>query len=394
VTTRGQVVIVGGNDSSVLEATDLGLDFALLQLPERITKTQISHCIRTVLFDFTRLDALLAFGQAIGRVQPVTAVVSFWEKGLIPAARLAADLDVQGNPIAPVVNSRDKLRFRQATADLCPVDFAALDDADAAATFLRAVEAPIVIKPRCGSGSLGVTFAADVETARAAFAAAAEAGAGPVLGERYVAGPEYSVETLTLSGAHTVLGVTRKITTGPPHFIELGHEFPAPEERAFLAGLAGITIAMLDRLGHLQGPAHTELRVSEDGPFLVETQTRFGGDQIWEMVKLVTGVSLPRETIAHLAGVATRPNLAVAPAAAVGFFARECCRVDHVEGTDEAARLPGIVRVSCALRGGQQLGPLRCSADRQGYVLAVGDSPQHARARVDAALSQIRIEVS
>ena len=391
---RKHVVIVGGNDSSVLEAVDLGLDFTLLQLRERVTQSQIDNCVRTVLFDFNRIEAVVAFGHAIDRIQPVTAVVSFWEKGLLPAAYLAAELGASGNPVTPGANSRDKLCFRQITADLCPVEFAALADADAAARFLRGVGAPIVIKPRCGSGSSGVTLADNEETARSGFASAAEAGAGPVLGERYVEGPEYSVETLTLSSKHTVLGVTRKTTTGPPHFIEVGHEFPVGDDPACLASLAEMTTAMLDRLGHLQGPAHTELRVSKDGPFLVETQTRFGGDQICEMVKLTKGVSLPRETIAHLAGVAARPNPGVASAAAVSFFARESCRIDRVEGIAEAARLPGVLRVSCALHEGRQLGPLRRSADRQGYVLAVGDSPRCARERVDAALSRIRVEVS
>ena len=385
-------MIIGGNDSSVCEAADLGLDFTLFQLPARVTQTQIARCTTTLLFDFTHLSSLMEFGRAIGRLRPVTAVVSFWERGLLPAARLAAALGVSGNPIAPVANSRDKLRFREVTADLCPVEFAALADADAAVHFLRKVGAPIVIKPRCGSGSRGVTFADNEESARRGHAAAVAAGAGPVLGERYVAGPEFSVETLTLSGAHTVLGITRKTTTGPPNFVELGHEFPAAVEPALGAALRAMTTALLDRLGHRHGPAHTELRATDDGPFLLETQTRFGGDQIWEMVKLTTGISSARETIAHLAGVAVQPDKAVARAAAIGFFAHEHCRVDGVEGIEAAATLPGIVRVSCALRPGQQLGPLSCSADRQGYVLAIGDSADCARERVRAAMSGIRVE--
>jgi biotin carboxylase len=391
---RRHVVVVGGNDSSLSETSGLDVDFTLLQLPERISRTQIDHCVRAALFDFTCVDALTAFGCAINRIQPVTAVVSFWEKGLLPAARLAESLGVRGNPVAPVANSRDKLRFRQLTADLCPIEFAAVDDADAAAAFLRAIGAPIIIKPRCGSGSAGVTLATDEEEARGGFAAAVEVKAGPVLAERYIEGPEYSVETLSLSGTHNVLGVTRKTTNGPPHFIEVAHEFPAPEAASCVAALTATTLQMLDRLSHRDGPAHTELRLSKDGPALMETQTRFGGDQIWEMVKLTTGVSLARATVGHLTGIAVSPRAIEAPAAAVGFFARERCRVDHVEGIEAAAELPGIVRVTCSLRVGQQLGPLRRSADRQGYILATADSPRCARERVERAMSRIRIDVS
>jgi biotin carboxylase len=393
MTTHGHVLIVGGNDSSVLEAGGLGLDFTLFQLPGRVTRVQIDNCANTLLFDFRDSAALMELGGAISRVKPLDAVVSFWEQGLLPAARIGAELGLRGNPVDPVMNSRDKLRFREVTAEICPVEFEALEDSDAAVAFLAKVGKPIVIKPRFGSGSLGVTFADDEATARAGFERAVGAGAGRVLGERYIDGPEYSVETLTLDGIHTVLGVARKTTTGPPRFIELGHEFPATLDPPVLAHLTALTTRILDGLGHLQGPAHTELRMSEDGPFVVETQTRFGGDQIWEMVKLTTGVSQPRDTIAHLAGVASRPNRVVAAASAVEFFARENCRVDRIDGIEAAAKLPGVVRVSCTLRVGQELGPLGRSADRQGYVLAVGANPECARDRLSAALSEIRIEV-
>lgn len=394
MSARPHVLVVGGNDSALLEAASLGIDFTLFQLPERVTDTQIGACGRTFLFDFTDEAAAVELGRVVHRLDPVTAVVSFWEKGLLPAARLAEAIGAAGNPIRPVLESRDKLSFRKATELLCAADYAPVTKADDAIRFLEEVGAPIVIKPSAGSGSLGVFLVSDPHLAPAAVERAARSGAGPVLAERYVDGDEYSVETLTLSGQHVVAGITRKTTTGPPRFIELAHEFPAEIDAALHAELSLITTKMLDLIGHRHGPAHTEFRVSPDGPFPIETHTRFGGDQIWELVKLTTGMSLAGRTIAHLAGVAPAPEEITAPAAAISYFALENCRVDSVGGLDEAAAMPGVIRVACTLQPGRRLGPLSASADRQGYVLAVADRPALARERANAAKAKVRIGIS
>ena len=48
-----------------------------------------------------------------------------------------------------------------------------------------------------------------------------------ILLEECLDGPEFSVETVTVAGQTTVIGVTDKRITGAPAFIESGHMFPA-----------------------------------------------------------------------------------------------------------------------------------------------------------------------
>ena len=45
--------------------------------------------------------------------------------------------------------------------------------------------------------------------------------------EEYIDGDEFSAESISYRGNHTVLTITRKQTTGAPHFIETGHIQPA-----------------------------------------------------------------------------------------------------------------------------------------------------------------------
>ena len=50
---------------------------------------------------------------------------------------------------------------------------------------------------------------------------------GDVVVEEYMEGPEVSVETLTVDGICHVIQITDKLTTGAPHFVEMGHSQPS-----------------------------------------------------------------------------------------------------------------------------------------------------------------------
>ena len=388
------VILLGGNDGAVLEAAGAAVPLVLFQLPGKSSQEQIRNSALTFHFNYSELPLLLELGRAIAQQRRIVAAVSFLDRGLLPAALLGEHLGLRGNPVSPVEHSSDKLRFRQVTSELCAADVARLTSETDAVRFLAEIRSPIVVKPRSGSGSRGVTLVDCESAAREAFAVAARLGDGEAIAERFVDGPEFSVETLSEDGRHLILGITRKITTGAPHFVELGHEFPAPIEADEARTLEAMTVRMLDRLGHRHGPAHTEARLTPRGVFLIETQLRPGGDQIWEMVKLVTGISAAQETVANLARSPIPRTPPVANAAAVRFFAYENRSVERVTGLETARALPGIIRVVCKLERGQTLGPVRCSADRQGYVLAAGGSLEEARERLNNAMRSVVIETS
>jgi biotin carboxylase len=156
--------------------------------------------------------------------------------------------------------------------------------------------------------------------------------------------------------------------------------------------MEGLVTTLLNLVGQRTGPAHTEVCLTAAGPRLIESQTRAGGDQIWEMCRLVTGVDLIGETVTTLVGLPPRPREPVAKAAAIRFFGYENARVARVDGVADAARLPGAYRVVCSLEPGRRLGPLLSSDSRQGYALCVGDGTDEAIAAAEAALDRVRVE--
>ncbi|GHC46933.1 ATP-grasp domain-containing protein [Streptomyces cinnamoneus] len=390
---RPHLLLVGGKDSGFASLAELGIRITLLQERGNLTALQAERADTLIVHD--RVDANRAETTAVflhehGAV-PFDAVLSFAEQHLLTAARIGERLSLVHNPLPAVRDSRDKLRMRALLDEhgLSSVAYRACGSLAEATAFQDRLGAPVVLKPAAGSGSRGVCLAdgADGPDGLAAAWEKASAGGGAVLAEEYVPGQEVSVETLTLDGKHEVLAVTEKATTGPPAFVETGHQLPARLAPAVQEAVTSAVTALLDALGHRWGPAHTEFRIRRDGtPVVIETQTRFGGDQIWQMVELVTGVRLAAATAAAMLGVegpvSTAPR---AGAAAIRFFAHENTVVRAVGGAEAARALPGVVTVQLTARAGQALGRLEGSGSRQGYVLATGADGKEAAERAEAA---------
>ena len=81
---------------------------------------------------------------------------------------------------------------------------------------------------------------------------------GGVIIEEYMVGPEVSVEVIVYEGVPHVLQITDKLTTGAPHFVEMGHSQPSglPTEtqekiRDLACGRIAALFIHLVQIGHI-----------------------------------------------------------------------------------------------------------------------------------------------
>lgn len=162
------------------------------------------------------------------------------------------------------------------------------------------LEYPVIVKPIDRSGSRGITKLENADGLSEAIECAKEQGfEKKALVEEYVTGDEYSVEYISYHGKHTFLNLTKKYTTGAPHFIETGHIEPAPVDEKVLNKVKKIVTHALDTLKIKNSASHTELKISENGDIkLIEIGGRMGGDFIGSnMVYLSTGVDFVKAVI-------------------------------------------------------------------------------------------------
>ncbi len=170
----------------------------------------------------------------------------------------------------------------------------------AAAVLPEDMTYPVIVKPTDRSGSRGIMkVQRPQELAAAVDAAAAYSFEKKAIAEEFIEGPEYSCESVSCKGRHTVVAVTKKFTTNAPHFIETGHLEPSDLNEAQLRNVMRTVCAALDALGITTGISHSEFRMSPaDEPRIIEVGARMGGDCIGsDLVRLSTGMDFVRMAI-------------------------------------------------------------------------------------------------
>ncbi|PPS73390.1 hypothetical protein BV882_16025 [Streptomyces sp. 46] len=338
--------------------------------------------------------ALEAAVLELHRAEPFEAVLPGSDIYVTATARVAAALDLPGLPVATVDRVRDKSVMRAAVAEAglrTPRFAQATTDAELRAAAER-VGFPCVLKPVACSGSIHVSRADDLDQLTAAFQRLVtdpEPDMGKlhehrVLVEEYVQGPEFSADGYVLeSGEITVVALSRTLLGPEPDFVELGHLTPALVDDATLKSVEAYVGDVVRAVGITGGPFHCELRLAADGPVLIEIGARLPGDRIVELLRLVTGVSLPRVAVAtalgiglEAAGAFARPQ---AESAGIRFFSaagRSSYR--ELTGWPELEALPEVTETAVYFAPGETIPGVEDCRSRLGHALFTADSPQGA----------------
>lgn len=262
---------------------------------------------------------------------------------------------------------------------------------------IHKVTYPCIIKPTDNAASRGVVLVSSEEEIRDAYRySVGQSRAKSVIIEEYMCGDEVSVETLTYNEETHVLQVTDKLTTGAPHFVEIGHSQPSRLPVAMVAKIKDLAIRAVKALGITIGPAHIEIMVTREGPKLIELGARLGGDCITShLVRLSTGVDMLKETIRTLCG--EKPNLTVLydKSAAIRFVMPDVNGVFlGIKGMEAAKSVSGIEEINYILHKGDRLSGIHSSDDRLAYVIARSDTVEDAISSCIKAISEMTIEIS
>lgn len=253
---------------------------------------------------------------------------------------------------------------------------------------------PCILKPTDNSASRGVVLVNSEDELQTAYRYSVEnARTGTVILEEYMVGPEVSVEVLTWQGTSRVLQVTDKLTTGAPHFVELGHSQPSALPANTVEKIKDVAVRAVKALGITYGPAHVEIIVTEQGPKIVELGARLGGDCITShLVELSTGVDMVKQTMAVLTGQAPMWEQTQNKGSAIRFLTSSVAGVlERVDGIEKAREIPGVIEISMIMQPGDVLEGIHSSDDRVAYIVTQGENPQEAVAIAQKAMQELKI---
>lgn len=345
-------------------------------------------------------EALVAACRGLAPAGELAGVTSSSEYYVATAAAVASRLGLPGAHPEAVRECRDKWkqRLRLEAAGAGAPEFRVAASGRAAVEAAREIGFPVVVKPVSGSGSVGVKLCEQAGEVRAHAAALLRQKRNErgqplpryVLVEQLIIGPEYSVETMGTE----VIGVTSKRLGPLPHFVEIGHDFPAHfsgREEEIISQAACDALKALN-LGW--GPAHIELRLGSGGPKVIEVNPRLAGGFIPELVRLACGIDMIGETIRQVAGGAPRLDRTRRRYASLRFIlASEGGVLSARNNLDAAAQVPGVVEARLYVKTGERLSRRGDFRDRVGHVIAVGETPVTARESAELAHGKINLLV-
>jgi len=335
--------------------------------------------------DFTRPEWSAA---RIARLRPRPhAVLAIEDAGVVVAALAAHELGLPANPRRAVEATRDKalLRGLLAAADVPQPPFAPARPGEVARAAAE-LGFPAVVKPRSLSAGRGVIRVDDAAAAAAAErrvrAILADHGADPetaLVVERFVPGPEISLDGVLVDGDLEVLAIMDKPEPmNGPYFPETMFVSPSRLPTAVQTALVDLATAACRAIGLVEGPIHAEARIADDRPRLIELAARpigglcgraltFGllGERL-ETVLIRAALGLPRS--GH---DLARPAVGVVmiPVPRPGVFT-------GLAGIDAALAVPGITDVETAVPVGRAVRPLPEGDRTLGFLFATGGTPE------------------
>jgi biotin carboxylase len=331
---------------------------------------------------------------------PIDAVIPVDEDTAVAAASVAQGLNLRHNPVEAAITAKNKHRMRE-TLSLSGVQVPRYwhfsldeDPRDIAGR----VNFPCVVKPVFLSTSRGVMRAdneeefagvvrrlerivGDPKLARRGGLLAREA-----LVEEFIPGFEVAVEGLVTDGRFRPLAIFDKPDPlDGPFFEETIYITPSRLTRDVQNQIVETTAAATRAMGLTKGPVHAELRVNEQGAWVIEVAARAIGGLCSRALRFDGGMSLEEVIIRHALGHdvmgVERESLAAGvmmiPIPRAGIL-RE------VLGVDAAKAVPDVEDVIITAHITQEILPPPEGASYLGFIFSWAETPD----RVEAALRE------
>ncbi len=334
------------------------------------------------------------------------AVLAVDDSGLELAALLRERLHLPGNTPAAVRLTRDKLVFRrllQSGGLNCP-EFYHLGNDALAATLRPPLQFPVVVKARRLSASRGViradtprTFAQAVQRVHGIQVKAdRDAAKLGLVVERFISGREYALEGLLQDGRLRVLALFDKPDPlDGPYFEETLYVTPSRLPQAKQDEIAQTVQRACELAGLTSGPVHAEMRVNDQGIWLLEIAARSIGGLCGRMLRHALGMSLEELILRHALALPL-PLPQTQHGEASGVMMIPIPERGIFQGTqylDDALQIANISDIQITVTPGQLIAPPPEGASYLGFIFAQGLSPDAVESSLRLAHQQLVFEI-
>ena len=270
-----------------------------------------------------------------------------------------------------------------------------LSSLDELETVENRITFPCISKPVDNAGSRGVMLVhSRGELNEAVKYSSLNGRNGGVIIEEYLEGSEVSVEIIVVDGTVHILQITDKLTTGAPHFVEMGHSQPSQLEDENIDAIRDLAVRAVRAVGINNGPAHVEIMLTKKGPRMIELGARMGGDCITtHLVPLSTGIDMIKATIDICLGDVPDLEYKFHKGSAIRYLRQSHGTIQKIEGVETAKSYEGVKQVTFVKEIGDSVKNINSSVDRIWYVIAQAESAVQAVNCCEMAMNSISVLV-
>ena len=397
-----RIVIVASSQSyrtgDFLEAAELlRLDWILASdVPPPITGG------RQIEVDFSDTTGA---ARAIADLNPLPdAVISVDDQGVEVAAEASRMAGLPHNSALAVAATRDKGRMRDllARADVPGPDYRLVKDGEAAGAAAE-LGFPVVLKPVNLSASRGVIKATNETEARTAEARIRSIlynstldTSAPLLVESYIGGDEIAIEGVVENGLVDVLAVIDKPEQlEGPFFEETILVTPSRHDVEDIAASVDLVQQAISALQLETGPVHAEVRISSNGPRLIEIAARTIGGLCGRALTFgLLGESLEALVLKAALGIRTTDPKPTRPASGILMLPIPASGLlSGVEGIDATMQLEGVDAIEITIANGHRVTALPEGDRYLGFVFASGMDPDQVETTLRKAAQEIEVTI-
>ena len=261
---------------------------------------------------FTRgrsLSEIVAAAEELHRQEGLDGVVTFWEEDVPTCALIARRLGLPGNRLTAAFNARSKYKMRRALyqAGVPVPPFRLFDRPESLLAACETVGLPAILKPEWGADSEWVARVDSPQQALEIFSQICGRvrvqdciypyRVGKFVLEGLLQGPEVSVEGVVQNGRVTLYAIIDKAEMDDMTFIERGECTPSLLPGETQEAVRDMVRQGVRALGLENSGIHAEVKITPDGPRIVEIGARMGGDCIHALVQRVYGIDLAEENV-------------------------------------------------------------------------------------------------
>lgn len=405
---RTIVFVSTASTDALLAARKLGLRVVLIYDEE--LECGAEYVDEQLWFDPHDIHCAAHVIAALQTLKPLHGVITTDERAVPFTGAISEGLNLPGNSYEASYAARNKFIMRQRLSEHgvpCPVFAVARTLSAALSVSTERIGFPLVLKPLFGTVSQGVLRVNNPSELQECFPIVKRVAQSYdyfvrddqyrdcLLLEQYMEGREMALNGFISAGRIQWIGTLDKPKPlQGPTFEETILLTPSRESAEVLKEVFAMAERGISALGLRHGALHVELRLTADGPRILEIAARPIGGICGRAHTFCLGSDYYEMVVQNTLGdPVIVPHAEIRPAGVMMLPVPRAGRFLSVRGLNEARRVPGVSEVNIVVREGQVISTFPEQGYYIGFILASGATADDVEHSLNTASSLLQFQI-